>query len=181
MNPNRKRLLVVLAWIVLIVLLDQISKHWIATTLTLGEDRQPIPALSDYFQLTYSYNTGAAFGIFQEAGDFFLVLAIVVVAGMLYYYPRLPENATITRWAIGLVCGGALGNATDRILHGEVIDFIHYQIPGVISNVSNLADHAIVLGVILMMIDNWRIERAEKRQKESESAESAPETEQNPS
>jgi signal peptidase II len=54
------------------------------------------------------------------------------------------------------VCGGAIGNALDRLEYGAVIDFIHYTIPGVISNVSNLADHAIVFGVLLLVLESWR-------------------------
>jgi signal peptidase II len=63
---------------------------------------------------------------------------------------------------MGLICGGALGNVLDRLQHGFVVDFIHYQIPGVISNVSNLADHAIVLGVILIYVDSWLMDRKGK-------------------
>lgn len=163
MTQSRRRALLVAVIILGVVALDQISKQLIIDNIAIGDIREPIPALSDYFELTHSANTGAAFGIFKNAGDFFMVLAIVVVVGMLYYYPRLPENAKITRLATPLVCGGALGNAVDRINHGHVIDFIHYQIPGVISNVSNIADHAIVGGVILILFDSWRLERAEKR------------------
>jgi signal peptidase II len=56
-----------------------------------------------------------------------------------------------------------LGNALDRIQYGLVVDFIHYQIPGVISNVSNLADHAIVAGVLLFFVDSWRSDRKRRR------------------
>ena len=66
-----------------------------------------------------------------------------------------PPPARLTRLACGFICGGALGNAADRLQHGLVIDFIHYQIPGLISNVSNLADHAIVLGALLLLLESW--------------------------
>jgi signal peptidase II len=75
---------------------------------------------------------------------------------MLVFFPRVPEKARVTRLGMGLVIGGALGNAFDRVNHGAVIDFIHYQIPGVVSNVSNLADHAIVVGVLLIVLQSWR-------------------------
>ena len=59
--------------------------------------------------------------------------------------------------ATGIVVGGAIGNVIDRLQHGHVIDFIHYQIPGFVSNVSNLADHAIVGGVLLIIGESfWR-------------------------
>ena len=90
-------------------------------------------------------------------------------AGLFWYYPRIPHNARLSQIATGMVCGGALGNALDRIQHGHVIDFIHYRIPDVISNVSNLADHAIVLGVVLIFMDSWRLDRIEARQAALES------------
>ncbi|MBC8099444.1 MAG: signal peptidase II, partial [Armatimonadetes bacterium] len=133
---------------------DQLSKAWIVGRLALGETRQPIPALAPYFQITYSANTGAAFGLLPGVGDIIMLIAVAVVLGMLYFYPRIPAQPPWTRLAIGLICGGALGNVLDRLQYGYVVDFIHYQIPGVVSNVSNLADHAIVLGVIVVIIEN---------------------------
>ena len=166
MSRRRNRLLLVLVVIMGVITIDQISKQIVIDNLTWGETTDPIPALSDYFQITHSRNTGAAFGFFQQAGDIFLVIAVVVVIAMLYFYPRIPDEADLTRFATGLVCGGALGNAIDRIRHEYVIDFIHYQLPNVISNVSNLADHAIVLGVFLIIYDSWRQEQREKRKKQ---------------
>lgn len=156
-------------WLVIVVgvvlAVDQLSKRQVVQTLAVGQSVQPIPALSTLFQLTRSQNTGAAFGFLPQAGDIFLVIAAVVVIAMLYFYPRIPPGARWTQLATGLVCGGALGNALDRLQYGHVVDFIHYQIPGVISNVSNLADHAIVFGVLLLLIDGWRQERTEARPK----------------
>ena len=144
--------------IALTLLVDQVTKRIITTQLMLGESIQPIPALASVFQITRSENTGAAFGFLSQAGDVFFVIALVVVFAMIVFYPRIPANARVTRYAIGLVCGGALGNAVDRVQHGAVIDFIHYIIPGVVSNVSNIADHAIVFGVILIFIESWRMD-----------------------
>jgi signal peptidase II len=152
-------------WVVLVVIalaviaVDQGSKRLVVDRLDLGESRRPIPALSPFFQITRSYNTGAAFGFLPEVGDLFIIIAVGVVIALVVFYPRLPPEATPTRLALGLVVGGALGNALDRLQYGHVVDFIHYQIPGLISNVSNLADHAVVLGVIIILIDSWRIDR----------------------
>ena len=154
---NRVGLLITIGAVLLI---DQITKRIVLNTLQLNATYEPIPFLVPYFQLTRSENTGAAFGFLPQVGDVFLIIAVIVVAAMFYYYPRIAPGAYLTRFAIGLICGGALGNALDRLLLGYVVDFIHYQIPNLISNVSNLADHAIVLGVILIFIDSWRTERA---------------------
>ncbi|MBZ0286285.1 MAG: signal peptidase II, partial [Anaerolineae bacterium] len=147
----------------IVLLIDQVTKRLVVTTMAVGETQQPIPALAPFFQITRSANTGSAFGFLPQAGDIFLIVAIVVVIAMLYYYPRLEAGANLTRIAMGLICGGALGNALNRLEYGHVVDFIHYQIPGFISNVSNPADHAIVLGVILIFIDSWRSDRAHRR------------------
>lgn len=143
-----------------VLAVDQISKRAVVDALRVGETIRPIPALAPLFQVTFIYNTGAAFGFLPQAGDLFVVVAVVIVVGLLFFYAHIPPGAP--RIAVGLVCGGALGNAIDRVTAGAVIDFIHYQIPGVISNVSNLADHAIVGGVLIIFIDSWRRPRGEK-------------------
>jgi signal peptidase II len=172
MRRSTRNWLIVLPIIVTVFAIDQITKGIVINNLAVGDSIQPIPALSQVFQITHTLNTGAAFGFLPQAGDLFLIVAIVVTVAMIYFYPRIPQEAWITRIATGLVVGGALGNAADRLQHGQVIDFIHYQIPGVISNVSNLADHALVLGVILILIDSWLMERRERRQQAAEQSSS---------
>jgi signal peptidase II len=164
MTQNIRRWLLLLALIAGVLAVDTVTKEIVLQNLELGESTQPIPAIAEVFQITRSYNTGAAFGLLPTGGDLFLVIALVVVVIMFIAYPRIDDDADTTRFALGLIIGGALGNALDRIRHDHVVDFIHYQIPGVISNVSNLADHAIVIGVILVLIDNWRLERKERRE-----------------
>ncbi|MCB9454171.1 MAG: signal peptidase II [Anaerolineaceae bacterium] len=159
MRPALRRWLLLGILITLVVAVDQVTKHWVVDHLVLGQAIQPIPAISDLFEIVRSHNAGAAFGFLPQAGDIFLVVAILAVIGMIFFYPRIPDGARITRIATGLVVGGALGNALDRLQYGSVIDFIHYQIPGVISNVSNLADHAIVFGVLLIFLESWRLDR----------------------
>jgi signal peptidase II len=157
-----RRWLLLFGLVAAVLLLDQGSKQWIVDHLVPGQTVSPIPALVPFFQLTFSYNTGAAFGFLPNAGDVFLILAVIVVLSMIYFYPRIPAEAWLSAVGIALVCGGAIGNAIDRVRYEAVVDFIHYQIPGVVSNVSNLADHAIVVGVFLMLVDSWIQERREK-------------------
>lgn len=160
MTKSRSWLLLVFI-IGVVLLLDQVTKRAVVDHLHVGQTVRLVPALSPFFQITHSQNTGAAFGFLPQAGDIFLVIAVVVVVAMLVYYRRIAETDTLSRVAIGLICAGAIGNALDRLEYGHVVDFIHYQIPGVISNVSNIADHAIVIGVILLFIESWRSERRE--------------------
>ncbi|MBL8161430.1 MAG: signal peptidase II [Anaerolineae bacterium] len=154
-----RRWLQLIIIVALVLLADQLTKRYIVDHIQVGETRRVIPALSPLFQITHSQNVGAAFGFLPQAGDIFLIIALVIVVAMFIFYPRIPADAPITRIGMALVCGGALGNALDRLEYGHVIDFIHYQIPGVISNVSNLADHAIVFGVLLVLVESWRLDR----------------------
>lgn len=163
MSLSARRWIVLVIVVALALLLDQATKTWVINNLVYGQSIQPIPALAPFFQLTYTQNRGAAFGFLSQLGDIFLVIAVAVVAAMLFFYPRIPAGAWGTRIAFGMVIAGALGNALDRIQYGFVVDFIHYQIPGVISNVSNLADHAIVIGMITLLIQTWRSDAEKKR------------------
>lgn len=161
------RLFLVLA---IVLLLDQVSKRWIMASQPYEITTQPIPALAPFFQFTYTQNTGAAFGLLPQASDLFLIIAVVVTIGMIIFYPRIPPKEVVTQVALALVLAGALGNALDRLQFGAVIDFIHYQIPGIISNVSNLADHAIVGGVLILFIQSWHTGAGEDRQADTAKA-----------
>ncbi len=157
--------------LVLTVAADQASKRWIVANLELYESATPFPLLAPLFQLTRSSNTGAAFGILPMAGDVFLIIALLIIAGMLWYFRETRPEARLAPFAIGLVIGGAIGNVLDRLQYGHVVDFIHYQIPNLISNVSNLADHAIVFGALLVIAESfWRDYRERRRTARADSS-----------
>lgn len=171
MSSSHRRWLLLIAIIATVLLVDQVTKRVVVDTLFVGQSLQPIPQLAPFFQITYSQNRGAAFGFLPQAGDLFLILAVIIIIAMVIFYPRLPAEAIVSRIGFGLVCGGAIGNALDRLEYGAVIDFIHYTIPGVISNVSNLADHAIVFGVLLLVIESWRTDEQKRAEKHAMSDE----------
>ncbi len=153
---------------------DQASKAWVLANMAPYESIAPLPALQPLFQLTRSSNTGAAFGMLPMAGDVFLVVALLIIAGMLWYFRDVSPQARFVPVAIGLVIGGAVGNVIDRLQYGHVIDFIHYQIPNLISNVSNLADHAIVSGVLLVIGESfWRDYHGNRRKQPATFADGA--------
>ena len=153
---------------VIVILIDQFTKTWVVNNLALGESIRPIPALYPLFQITRSFNTGAAFGILPDSGILFLFLPIIVVGILLYMFRKEPPDLILAPIAIGMVIGGAIGNLLDRFQYDLVIDFIHYQIPGVISNVSNIADHGVVLGVIILLVNSWWRERQADKLEENE-------------
>lgn len=142
----------------LVLALDQLSKYLVRTKLTFGETWSPFPWLEKVARIVYWNNTGAAFGLFPSGGLLFTLIAVVVSLAILYYYPRLPRGYLPLRLALGLQLGGAIGNLTDRVLHGTVIDFISVgTFP-----VFNLADSSISIGVAILIVTMWIDERRSK-------------------
>ncbi len=179
MNPTLRRWLRLIVIVGLVLLADQITKRLVVENLLVGETRRIVPFLSPFFQITLSHNTGASFGLLPNAGDLFAIVALIVVGVLVYMYPRIPDEKRLAWIATSLICAGALGNVLDRANYGYVVDFIHYQIPNLISNVSNIADHSIVLGVILFFISSWRDE-TEKSKAEQPNPDATPQPPANP-
>ncbi len=144
-----------------VLALDQWAKQQVVERLAYGQSWEPIPAIASVIRITRSQNAGAAFGIFPFASDFFLALAIITILAFVISYPRLPSHAWLSRVSVALISGGALSNAIDRLTMGHVVDYVHVQLTPAVSNVSNFADHAITVGVVLLLIDQWRAERRE--------------------
>ncbi|MDO8670097.1 MAG: signal peptidase II [Dehalococcoidia bacterium] len=125
-----------------VVVLDQISKHLVRTNFTIG---QSMPE-SGIFRLTYYTNTGAAFSILPDRTTLFIIVAFVAIAIIVFYSRRLPGERILVRTGLGLQLGGAIGNLTDRLVHGQVTDFIDISIWPVF----NIADTAVFTGVGLL-------------------------------
>lgn len=145
----------------IIIALDQWTKYLVRTRLQFNEVWVPWPWLEPYARIVHWRNTGAAFGIFQEFGGVFLVLAIIVSIAILYYFPQVSRHDWPLRFAMGLQLGGAVGNLIDRLLfNGSVTDFIS------IGNfaVFNVADASISTGVAILVIGMWIKERSQKAQ-----------------
>lgn len=142
------------AWLTLLVAavviwLDQMTKQMVRVSIPKFGTVIPIPALGEYFVFEHVDNHGAAFGILQNQGAFFIVIAIVVIVAMLAYVRYLPTDQWIVRLLLGLQLGGAIGNVIDRFQQGYVTDFIKMGIPGVYYWPNyNIADSAIFIGVI---------------------------------
>jgi len=157
------------AWLVLavaavILVLDQWTKELIRQSIPDYTSIIPIPALGEYFIFEHVHNYGAAFGILQNQSNLFAVIAVVVSIAMLVYVYRLPPEARMVRVLLGLILGGALGNLIDRLNQGYVTDFVKMGIPGVYYWPNyNIADSAIVVGVIAMglyvVLDDLRKQR----------------------
>lgn len=145
----------------LIIVIDQLTKAWILSGLDLREIGQ-IRVWSPIFNLTWVENRGVSFGLFGDgSARWFLSLFALVIAGVLgWWATRADRRLLIT--AIGLVMGGALGNLIDRIRFGFVVDFLDFSGTGFFPWVFNVADSAITIGVVLLILDSLQSERAAK-------------------
>lgn len=166
------------AWVVLVVAtiiitLDQLTKEWVRMNIPKYGSMIPIPALGEYFVFEHVDNYGAAFGILQNQGMLFVVIAIVVAIAILVYVRYLPTEHNFVRVLLGLQLGGAVGNLIDRINQGFVTDFVKMGVPGVYYWPNyNIADSSIVVGVIALgiyiMVDDVRKQRQQQAQQANE-------------
>jgi signal peptidase II len=153
---SRRRISLLLAIAVGIIVLDQVTKSLVTRRFWLGESISVVP---DFFSLTYIRNTGAAFGILATANPafrvpFFLIVPLVALGSIIYIFKKIPEKDIKLSTALALVMGGAIGNLIDRVAFGYVIDFLdfhwkyQYHFPAF-----NVADSAICVGVGILMLD----------------------------
>lgn len=132
-----------------ITLLDQITKYTVTASMDLGET---LPLWKGIFHLTYIINPGAAFGILPHQSAFFLAIVAALFLVFIWLRKRIPETPFYFPIAIGLLLGGALGNAIDRVRISGVIDFLDFRIWPIF----NVADIAVCVGVALIVLYFWR-------------------------
>lgn len=138
----------------LIVLLDRWTKRLVAARIAMYRQ---IPIIPRFFQLTHTENTGAAFSLFADSPSHwktvlligFSLVAMVIVSVLLWK----TRARTITGVALAFILGGAVGNLWDRVASGRVVDFLLFYVKGYQWPVFNLADSAIVVGAILLVIE----------------------------
>lgn len=140
----------------IVILIDQCTKNLITHHFELGQTQSLI---SDFFNLTYVRNTGAAFGMLRDAHPsfrvpFFMIVPMIALIVIGYVFYQLPAKDKKLSTAFSLVVGGAIGNLIDRIHYGYVVDFLDfhwkylYHFPAF-----NVADSAICVGVAILMVD----------------------------
>ena len=138
-------------FIIFLVGLDQLSKFFISSHLSLGESLNVFPFLN----FTLIHNTGIAFSIFDEGGEFSRWLLVAFVAGILAYlvfllYKKTPKHQ-LELISLLLIISGGLGNLIDRLLLGYVVDFVHAFYQHYSFYVFNMADSYITLGIIFYL------------------------------
>jgi len=151
---TRLRSALIWLWLsAVIVILDLAIKYLVDSSLPYGVAHPQLPV----FDLTLLYNKGAAFSFLSEAGGWqrwFFTLIAVVVSGVLVVWLARTEREQ--RWlgiGLALVLGGALGNLYDRVVHGYVIDYISLHYDQYYFPAFNLADTAISIGAVMLIID----------------------------
>jgi signal peptidase II len=137
-----------------IVALDLASKAWVSSIFRYGEVREVTP----FFNVVLVHNTGAAFSFLADAGGwqrwFFTAIAAVISVVLLVLLRR--QESTWVAAAMAFVLGGAVGNLCDRVYLGHVVDFIQVHAAGHYFPAFNVADSAITVGVILLLVDSVR-------------------------
>jgi signal peptidase II len=152
----------------IIVTTDQLAKVWVRANVPLGGDWLPGPLawLMPYARIRFWYNSGAAFGIFQNGNLVFMLLAVIVAGAILYYFPRISRKDWWLRLALMLQFSGAVGNLTDRIQFGHVTDFISVGSFAIF----NIADASISVGVAVLILGVWINDMADKRRAAAKTA-----------
>ena len=153
-----------LLWLsALVVVLDQASKLWMMASFREYEVLTVWPV----FNLTLVYNTGAAFSFLSGAGGwqrwFFITIAVVISVVMVIWMRQLRTDERLTAYGLAFIVGGAIGNLIDRVWLGKVVDFLQWHWQEWYWPAFNLADSAITLGVILLLIDGLQPRGAKGR------------------
>ncbi len=145
-----KRSLLLLAGVAAAVIaLDRWTKQWASSTLPFN---QPVPVLGEVLRLTYTRNSGVAFGIGQGTGFPYYIFSILAVLVIVAMFLRRRAQGWPRRLALALILGGAFGNLVDRLKAGEVVDFIEVGFHGWHWPVFNVADSAVTVGVVLFAL-----------------------------
>jgi signal peptidase II len=137
-------------------LLDQATKLWTVRHFTLGEQKQIIPG---WFDWVHFPNTGAAFGIMHDNNGFFIGLSVVALVGIAWACKRGFYPGRLNQTGMLLLVSGILGNVTDRLVHGYVVDFLFFDLHVPPANpwpAFNVADSCICAAVGLMLLATFR-------------------------
>ncbi|QDX28884.1 signal peptidase II [Dickeya poaceiphila] len=149
----------------LVLVVDLGSKQWVMTHFQLGESLQLVP----FFNFTYAHNYGAAFSFLADKGGWqrwlFAVIALVIVVALLAMMHRSSASQKLNNIAYAMIIGGAIGNLADRLVHGYVIDFLDFYVDNWHYPTFNLADSAIVVGALLIVLEGF-LTPAQKKQAE---------------
>ena len=149
-----------------IVAFDQSTKWLVIKNIPLNTSFIPdwLEWLEPYARFTHIQNSGASFGMFQNGNTIFIILAVLIVGGMIYYVSKMEAASRLMIAAIGLYMGGAIGNLIDRLTIGKVTDFVSVGT----FYIFNIADASINIAVVLLLIALWQDERSKTKEVSAE-------------
>ena len=150
-----------LAWAVVILIADQITKSLILNHYRLGDST----FITSFFNIVRAHNTGAAFSFLADAGGWqrWLFTGIGVAATIFIVWQlRAHPGQKLFSFALSSILGGAVGNVVDRLMHGYVVDFLQFHYAGWYFPSFNLADSAITLGAVCLILDELLRVRRER-------------------
>jgi signal peptidase II len=153
------KLRVLLTTLIITIPLDQLSKAWVSATIPVGSTNDRIAVIDGFFYITHVRNPGASFGLLanwpaQGRLVLFSVVVLIAVVVVLSFYRGLAPGDRFNAAALGLVMGGSIGNYCDRLIRGEVVDFLHFRLwDGYSWPDFNVADSFIVVGVLALMLE----------------------------
>ncbi len=159
------------------LVLDGLTKFWALQNL---EPFQPLPVMGEFFRLTLGYNTGVAFGLFANGGVWPLIVTGIVILGLMFWLTnglRRGDFPAMAAWPMGFLLGGAIANFADRLIDGQVVDFLDVGLGSTRWPTFNLADSFIVLSLITLMIMSLKSDQAKQAKNDKEPDESLSETE----
>ena len=161
LNTRMKTFIIITASVIVV---DHVVKWIIKTNMYLN---QTINVVGDFFTISYILNSGIAFGLFDDNPSPFktpllIVISIVALGIILYIFLSLPKNIRGAGLSMGLIFGGAIGNIVDRVLRGEVVDFLDVDFPNIripALNIHmtrwptfNVADSCVLVGIIMLLV-----------------------------
>ena len=157
---------------VLSLVADQLTKVWARHSLETGIDGRGIPVtvIENFFDWRLSHNPGSAFGLFggtDGARIFLSFIGVFAVGAIMWMVKKARPDQKRLIWALGLVAGGAIGNLIDRIYFGVVTDFVVWKYHDTEWPTFNIADVALVVGVLLLFLDIGKEAKADAAQKKS--------------
>ena len=131
------------------IIFDQLIKNILLLLMSFGESKKVI---ADFFNITLIGNTGAAFSILSSNTLLLIVISVIALNFIYFFLIKGKKLNNLEQITYGLLIGGIIGNLVDRVAHGQVIDYLDFSIFGYNFPIFNLADIAIVVAMILLVV-----------------------------
>jgi signal peptidase II len=141
-----------------VLVADQASKAWVRGHIEPGTYfvPPPIPIIDGFFYFVNVSNTGAAWSMFEHYTRWLALLGVVALGAVYFFRRQLELRRPFLQYTFGIMCGGILGNLIDRGLHGSVVDFLDFHLPGYRYPAFNVADSGITVGVLIYLVYSFR-------------------------